>query len=51
MSIPPSADFPIAIIAAGFSGLGTAIQIKKASAMWMSGKTYRIDTTNGFRGE
>jgi len=30
MSIPPSADFPIAIIGAGFSGLGTAIQLKKA---------------------
>jgi len=30
MSIPPSTDFPIAIIGAGFSGLGTAIQLKKA---------------------
>jgi len=30
MSTPPKADFPIAIIGAGFSGLGTAIQLKKA---------------------
>ncbi len=30
MSDPASMDFPIAIIGAGFSGIGTAIQLKKA---------------------
>ncbi len=30
MSSPSKADFPIAIIGAGFSGIGTAIQLKKA---------------------
>jgi cation diffusion facilitator CzcD-associated flavoprotein CzcO len=30
MSTSPEPDFPIAIIGAGFSGLGTAIQLKKA---------------------
>ena len=30
MNAPPENDFPIAIIGAGFAGIGTAIQLKKA---------------------
>jgi len=30
LNSPPNEDFPIAIIGAGFSGIGTAIQLKKA---------------------